>query len=50
MINRLLQSKLADAAIQDSGRQVLYAGALPTPALAFYAAQILTCETLMELL
>lgn len=28
------------AAIQYSGRQVLYAGALPTPALAFYAAQI----------
>lgn len=28
------------AAIRDSGRQVVYAGALPTPALAFYAAQL----------
>ena len=28
------------AAIQDTGRQVIYAGALPTPALAFYAAQL----------
>jgi len=28
------------AAIQDAGRQVIYAGALPTPALAFYAAQL----------
>ncbi|OIR09419.1 phosphoglucosamine mutase [mine drainage metagenome] len=28
------------AAIQDSGRQVVYAGALPTPALAFYAARL----------
>ncbi len=28
------------AAIQDTGRQVFYAGALPTPALAFYAAQL----------
>jgi phosphomannomutase len=28
------------AAIRNSGRQVLYAGALPTHALAFYAAQI----------
>ncbi len=28
------------AAIQDSGRQVVYAGALPTPALTFYAARL----------
>jgi len=28
------------AAIIDSGREVVYAGALPTPALAFYAAQL----------
>lgn len=28
------------AAIQDSGRELVYAGALPTPALAFYAAQL----------
>ena len=28
------------AAIQDTGREVIYAGALPTPALAFYAAQL----------
>jgi len=28
------------AAIQATGRQVVYAGALPTPALAFYAEQI----------
>lgn len=28
------------AAIRDSGRQLVYAGALPTPALAFYAAQL----------
>ena len=28
------------AAIRDSERQVVYAGALPTPALAFYAAQL----------
>ena len=28
------------AAIADSDRQVVYAGALPTPALAFYAAQV----------
>jgi len=28
------------AAINDSGREVVYAGALPTPALAFYAAQL----------
>ena len=28
------------AAIQDAGRHVIYAGALPTPALAFYAAQL----------
>jgi len=28
------------AAIRDCGRQLVYAGALPTPALAFYAAQL----------
>lgn len=28
------------AAIQQSGRQLVFAGALPTPALAFYAAQL----------
>lgn len=28
------------AAIQQSGRQLVFAGALPTPALAFYAAQM----------
>jgi len=28
------------AAIEDSGCKVIYAGALPTPALAFYAAQL----------
>jgi phosphomannomutase len=28
------------AAIRDSGREVIYSGALPTPALAFYAAQL----------
>lgn len=28
------------AAIQDCGRELVYAGALPTPALAFYAAQL----------
>lgn len=28
------------AAIEDSGRKVVYAGALPTPALAFYAARL----------
>jgi phosphomannomutase len=28
------------AAIEDSGRQVIYAGSLPTPALAFYAAKL----------
>lgn len=28
------------AATHDSGRQVVYAGALPTPALAFYAVQL----------
>lgn len=27
------------AAVRDSGREVIYAGALPTPALAFYALQ-----------